>query len=147
MFPGSHCIFPSGRPGSRSSGKRWCETADKAVWKQGGLLYYEEGLLICCKTRFLHSLANASFLCGIRVIGVASSINQHPKRTIRKEEKNPHISWISKKKCLPCLTIIQSCYFDYKMNKPLTCSRCVICVSCSVHWNSTYYVRTGSWAF
>ena len=32
---------------------------------------------------------------------------------------------------LPCLIIIQSCYFDYTINKPFTCSRCVICVSCS----------------
>ena len=33
--------------------------------------------------------------------------------------------------CLPCL--IQSCYFDYRINKPFTCSHCLICVSCSVH--------------
>ena len=46
-----------------------------------------------------------------------------------------------------CLTIIKSCYFDCTINKPFTCSRCVICVSCSVHVISTYYVRKGSWAF
>ena len=46
-----------------------------------------------------------------------------------------------------CLTIIKSCYFDCTINKPFTCSRCVICVSCSVHVISTWYVRKGSWAF
>ena len=49
--------------------------------------------------------------------------------------------------CLPCLIIIQSCYFDYRINKPFTYSRCVICVSCSVHVISAYYVRKGLWAF
>ena len=33
------------------------------------------------------------------------------------------------KKCLPRLIVIQSC-FDYWINKPFACSRCVICVSC-----------------
>ena len=35
-------------------------------------------------------------------------------------------------------------YFDYRINKPFTCSRCKICVSCSVHVISTYYTRKGS---
>ena len=48
--------------------------------------------------------------------------------------------WIS----LPCLIIIQSCYFDCKINKPFACSRCV---SCSVHFISTHYVRKGSYTF
>ena len=30
---------------------------------------------------------------------------------------------------------------------PFTCSRCVICISCSVHLILMYYVRKGSWAF
>ena len=37
--------------------------------------------------------------------------------------------------------------FDYRINEPFACSRCVICVSCSVHLILTYYVRKGSWAF
>ena len=45
------------------------------------------------------------------------------------------------------MVIIKSCYFDYRINKPFTYSRCVICVSCSVHVIPTYYVRKGSWAF
>ena len=48
------------------------------------------------------------------------------------------------KKCLPCLIIIQSCYFDYRTNKPFTCSGCVICILCSVHLISTYYVHKRS---
>ena len=49
--------------------------------------------------------------------------------------------------CLPCLIIIRCCYFDYRINKPFTCSCCVICVSCSVHVISTFYERKGSLAF
>ena len=47
-----------------------------------------------------------------------------------------HVGWI-----------IQSCYSDYKINRPFACSRCLISVSCSVHVISRYYVRKGSWAF
>ena len=47
--------------------------------------------------------------------------------------------------CLPCWIIIQSCHFDSRINKPLT--RCLNCVSFSVHVISTHYVRKGSWAF
>ena len=35
-------------------------------------------------------------------------------------------------------------YCDCRINKPFTCSRCVICVPCSVHLISTYYARKGS---
>ena len=33
------------------------------------------------------------------------------------------------------------------MNKLFACSHCMICVLCSVHLKSTYYVRKGLWAF
>ena len=73
--------------------------------------------------------------------------NQHLESTIKKKAHKPlRIMWISPKMCLPCLIIIQSCYSDYRMNNLFACSRCVICVSCSVHMISTYYVRKGSWA-
>ena len=49
--------------------------------------------------------------------------------------------------CLPCLIIIQSCYCDYRMNKPIACSCCVISVSFAIHVISMYYVRKGLWAF
>ena len=62
--------------------------------------------------------------------------------TFRK--KTAHIpwrtSWSSPKMCLPCLIIIQSCYFDFRINKPFTCSCCMIYVSCSVHFISMYYM-------
>ena len=35
--------------------------------------------------------------------------------------------------CPPCWIIIQSCYFDYKINKPYACSHGMICLPCSVH--------------
>ena len=40
---------------------------------------------------------------------------------------------ISLKMCRPCLVMMQSCYFDYRINKPFACSRCLTCISCSVH--------------
>ena len=45
------------------------------------------------------------------------------------------------------LIIIQSCSFDYRIRKLFACSPCVICISCSVHFISTYYLHKGSWAF
>ena len=49
--------------------------------------------------------------------------------------------------CQTCLLIRTYCYFDYRINKPLTCCRCLVYVSCSVHAILTYYVRKGSLAF
>ena len=46
-----------------------------------------------------------------------------------------------KKMCLPRLIIM------HRINKPFACSRCLICVSCSVQLISTYYVCKGSWTF
>ena len=43
--------------------------------------------------------------------------------------------------------MVQSCYFDYAINKPSPCSRCFICVSCSLYLDSSYSVRKGSWAY
>ena len=43
-------------------------------------------------------------------------------------------SWSSPKKNVPtkpCLIIIESCYFDCRISKHFTCSRCVICVTCA----------------
>ena len=78
----------------------------------------------------------------------ACSANQRPKSTVKKKAHKPlRTSWIPQKMCLPCLIIVQSCYFHYRINKPFACSRCLICVSCSVHVISTYYARKGSWAF
>ena len=34
-----------------------------------------------------------------------------------------------------------------RINKPFTCSRCFICILCSVHVIFTYHVSKGSWAF
>ena len=63
----------------------------------------------------------------------ASPDNQHPKSASRKKAHKPlHTSWISQKMCLSCLIIMQSCYFNYRINKPFTYSRCLICVLCSV---------------
>ena len=79
------------------------------------------------------------------VIGVCLPSQSASKKHNQKAHTPLRTSpWISPKMCLPCLIIIQSCYFDYRINKPFTCSRCVICVSCSVHLISTYYVRKGS---
>ena len=56
--------------------------------------------------------------------------NQRPKSTVKKKvHKALRTSWTYQKMCL---IIIQSCYFEYRINKPFACSRCVICVSCSI---------------
>ena len=69
--------------------------------------------------------------------------NQHLKSTIKK--KKPIYLCTPRQfipqKCLPHLTIIQSCYFDYRINKAFTCSCCVICISCSVHLILMCYTR------
>ena len=80
---------------------------------------------------------------------LARPANQRPKGAIKKKSPQTfaHLENFTQKMCPPCLIIIRSCCFDYKMNKPFDWSLCVICVSCSVHLISTYYVRKGSWAF
>ena len=63
---------------------------------------------------------------------VASKVvtNQRPKSTVKKKAHKPlRTSWTYQKMCL---IIIQSCYFEYRINKPFACSCCVVCVSCSI---------------
>ena len=69
-------------------------------------------------------------------------------RKVQPRKKSTHLCAPREflKQMWPCLIIIKSCYFDYRINKPFTCSRCVICVSCSGHAILTHYVRKGSWA-
>ena len=64
----------------------------------------------------------------------------------KKAHKPLRILWIYPKTCLPRLIIIQSCYSDYRIDKLSASSRCLICVSFSIHLILTYYVRKGSWA-
>ena len=72
------------------------------------------------------------------------SANQHPKSTIEKKAQIPlwH-TWNFSSMCLPCLIIKNSCYFDSRINKHFTCSRCMIRISCSVHVISMYYMSKG----
>ena len=44
--------------------------------------------------------------------------------------------------CRPYLVIIKSCYFENRL-KPFAYSRCMVCVSCTGHVISAYYVRKG----
>ena len=50
--------------------------------------------------------------------------NQHPKSTVKKKKPTNLCAprELLKKMCLPCLIIVQSCYFGYTMNKPFACS-------------------------
>ena len=64
----------------------------------------------------------------------ACPANQHLEGTI-KEKKPTNL-------CAP-----REFLKNYRMNKPFAYPRCVIYVSCSVHLNSMFYVRKGSWAF
>ena len=61
----------------------------------------------------------------------------------QEKKAHKHTSWISPKMCLLCLIILQSSYFDNRINKLFTYSRCMICVSCSVPLILTYYVCKG----
>ena len=72
----------------------------------------------------------------------ACPTNQHSKGPIKKKAHKPntHLTNFSNIVFLPCLIIIQSCYFDYKINKLFAS----LCISCSVHLILTYYVRKGS---
>ena len=92
-------------------------------------------------------VSSRSPTCGVSMVtmGFLCPANQHPKSTIKKKAHKPLCtSWISQKMCQQCLIIMQSCHCDNRINKPFACSRCVICVSCSVHVISTYYARKGS---
>ena len=70
--------------------------------------------------------------------------------SVRKEHQEtkaqePRTSWISKTSvCRPCLIIMQSCYLDYRINKHIAFSRCMIWVSCSANLTSMFYARKGS---
>ena len=52
----------------------------------------------------------------------AQPISIRKAQSRRKAHKPLRTSWISHKLCLPCLIIIQSCYFDYDLRFVL-CSR------------------------
>ena len=46
--------------------------------------------------------------------------NQHPKSTTKKKSPQTFAHLVNfSQMCLPCLIITQSCYFDYRINKPL----------------------------
>ena len=61
--------------------------------------------------------------------------NQRPKSTIKK---NKPTNLGAPRECLnnvsAMLIIIKSCYFGYRITKPIAYSRYLICVSCSVHF-------------
>ena len=61
--------------------------------------------------------------------------NWLPSQSEKKQKAlySLHPLWISQNMCLPCWIIIQSCYFDYKINKPYARSHGMICLPCSVH--------------
>ena len=83
-----------------------------------------------------------------RVFAICLTSQSPPKKhNQKKKPTNPCAPCEFLKKCLPCLIIIKSCYFDFRINKPFTCSCYVICVSCSFYLIWTYYVRKGVWAF
>ena len=83
--------------------------------------------------------------CYYHVIGVCL----HGQSASRKNNqgRKAHIPWctfsISKKSdCHPCFMIIKSILLHFvssRINKPFTCSCCLISISCSAHTMSTYY--------
>ena len=95
-------------------------------------------------------LGNKTVARRIHVIGVYLLSQSAPEKQSQENKEPTNLCALCeflKKMRLPCLIIIQSCYFHNGINKSFACSRCVMCISCSVHLISTYYVRKGSWAF
>ena len=102
-----------------------------------------------------HSLCNLLIIqctCIIIISGVttmwlefACTANQHQERTI-KEEKPTYLGapfqFLKKSDCHPCFMIIKSILLHFvssRINKPFTCSCCLISISCSAHTMWTYY--------
>ena len=95
---------------------------------------------------------------GVCLLSQSASRKHDQENKAHKPLRTSVTSQLSPKMCLPCLRLsvclfvfvclfvsaIKSCYFHYRINKACTCSRCVICVSCSFHLISMYYVRKGS---
>ena len=116
------------------------------VIKSEHIVLSQDDNISCNQTR---SLEGCPQTCTFHVVGVCLLSQSPPKKTQSRKKKPTYL-------CAPreffqqmgglCLIIIQSSYFDYRINKSFTCSRCVICVSCSVHVISRYYVRKGSWS-
>ena len=82
-----------------------------------------------------HSTAQHSSSIAIKSLAVRSGFacptNQHPRSTIDKTRPQTFAHLVNfSNKCLSCLIIIKSCYFDYRTNEPFNCSRCMISVSC-----------------
>ena len=103
---------------------------------------YEKGILynLCVASRCRYCLTRTTHVIG------ACLPSQSASRKHNQEKKPTNLCAPHEfvQKCLPCLIIIQSCYFNYIINKPFKYSRCTISVSCSVHLISTDYVRVGA---
>ena len=94
-------------------------------------------LLVAEKSLYFYSPRDRSFPAQPIIIRKAQS---------RKKAHVPlRTSWIFLpiilKMSLPCSIMIQSCYFDFKIDKPFTCSCCVICVPCSLFIWSRHVLR------
>ena len=120
-----------------------------------------------CSAIELLSRTSVVLVTGVRI----SSEFVQPIKTRKAEsrrKKGPHafahlvnfsykcVGYVLWSKSLVILTIVETNFphvltfwsaFDSRINKPFTCSRCVICFSWSVRVISIYYVRKGLWAF
>ena len=79
------------------------------------------------------------------VIRYVCPASQHPKSAIKEKTHKGALwaLWILKN----ASTMFDNHTIVCRINKPFACSRCVICVSRSVHVISTYYARKVLWTF
>ena len=83
-----------------------------------------------------YSRGNSFHVTGVCLLSQSAS-ERHSQEI--KAHKPLRIWGISLKTCLPCLIIIQSCYFDCRIDKLSTSSGCLISVSFSIHVILPYY--------
>ena len=151
--------------------KEWTTPSENSVWYESGrrrllgaqcintgrLFLIYQLVLFCCRRPcvvYIGSAGRLYFMVNIphyiprdRSLPAQSISTQKAQSRKQKAHKPLRTSLIYPNTCPPCLIIIQSCYFDYRINRLSASSRCFICVSCPVHVILTYYVRKGSWTF
>ena len=126
----------------------WCFVILWCMTLKLGPLITNFGLLfpVVCFV-FVSSFSRSCPIHDNHVIKVCLPSQSVPKSTKIKKKKPTSLCTLHEFLKQGCWPYMQSCYFDYRINKPFTCSHCLIWVSCSVHLISVYCVCKGTWAF
>ena len=116
----------------------WSPEPARMTSPQKQLTWGDDNQLDTCWTRVNRTIMNSMWLeFSAQPISIPKT---HSRKSPQTFARLVNLS----KMYLPRLIIIKSCYFECRIiSKPFRCSRCVICMSCSVHVISTFYVRKG----